>query len=73
MKILTRKRVENAAITIAALMQTNLDMLGEGMASGINLGLFMIAEELGMLPEVQRILNIRCRKTKEDEKNETGN
>ena len=73
MKILTRKRVENAAITIAALMQTNLDMLGEGMASGINLGLFMIAEELGMLPEVQRILNIHCRKTKEDEENEAGN
>lgn len=59
--------------TIAALMSTNNDLLDKGTAAGINYGLVLLADEIGVLHVVQRMLNTHHGEIKEDEKNETGN
>ena len=73
MKILTRSRVLDISSTIAVLMHTNNDLLDEGTAAGINFGLVMLADEIGVLHVVQRMLNTHHGEIKEDEKNETAN
>lgn len=73
MKILTRSRVLDISSTIAALMYTNNKRLDEGTATGINFGLVMLADEIGVLPVVQRMLNTHHEAMKEYEKNETAN
>lgn len=71
MTLFTRKRKRNVATIIAALILTNMDLLDQGTAAGVNTGLIMIADELKLFPHVQKILNDNAQK--EDEKNETGN
>lgn len=73
MKILTRSRVLDISSTIAALMHTSNELLDEGAAAGINYGLVLLADEIGVLHVVQRMLNTHHGEIKEDEKNETGN
>lgn len=73
MKILTRSRVLDISSTIAALMYTNNKRLDEGTAAGINFGLVMLADEIGVLRVVQRMLNTHLGAIKEDEKNEAAN
>ena len=73
MKILTRSRVLDISSTIAALMHTNNDFLDEGIAAGINYGLVLLSDEIGVLHVVQRMLNTHLGAIKEDKKNETGN
>ena len=73
MKILTRSRVLDISSTIAAIMQTNNDLLDEGTAAGINYGLILLADEIGVLHVVQRMLNTHYRESKEAGENETGN
>ena len=73
MKILTRSRVLDISSTIAALMHTNNELLDEGTAAGINYGLVLLADEIGVLHVVQRMLNTHHRGIKEDEKNEAAN
>lgn len=73
MKILTRSRVLDISSTIAALMHTSNELLDEGTAAGINYGLVLLADEIGVLHVVQRMLNTHLGEIKEDEKNETGN
>ena len=73
MKILTRSRVLDISSTIAALMHTNNELLDEGAAAGSKYGLVLLADEIGVLHVVQRMLNTHLGAIKEDEKNETGN
>ena len=73
MKILTRSRVLDISSTIAALLSTNNDLLDKGTAARINYGLVLLADEIGVLHVVQRMLNTHYGAIKEDEKNETGN
>lgn len=73
MKILTRSRVLDISSTIAALMHTNNELLDEGTAAGINFGLVLLSDEIGVLHVVQRMLNTHHGEIKEDEKSETGN
>lgn len=68
MKILTRSRVLDISATIAALMYTNNELLDEGNAAGINFGLVLLADEIGVLHVVQRMLNTHYREIKEDKK-----
>lgn len=67
MKILTRSRVLDISSTIAALMHTNNKLLDEGTAAGINYGLVLLADEIGVLHIVQRMLNTRRGNTEEDD------
>lgn len=68
MKILTRSRVLDISSTIAAIMHTNNELLDESTAAAVNFGLVLLADEIGVLHVVQRMLNTHYREIKEDKK-----